>query len=199
MTTQRPESDTSTASRDSDTATEDEGSYEVEAYGKVVKVLPGESADGDFNGAPQLEALQESQDWEGADVLDAFRGREALAHSATDEPPPSALRRAELEARKLEALERLKHLHPGLGEYPDGERTSGSDVAALPSSEAPDEIDTEQALRAQIVQTDRALQRMDEGEYGDCLSCGNPIPAAALDEFPERELCPTCEQGAELR
>jgi RNA polymerase-binding transcription factor DksA len=195
---QRPQNETSRSTQGYDTATKEGEPYEVEAYGRVVKVPAGKSADGDFNGAPQLEALQESEDWEGADVLDGFRGREAVAHSGTDEPPPSALRRAELETRRLEALERLKHAHPSLGERPDGERTTGSDTVALRSEEAPDEVDTEQALHAEIAQIDRALQRIDDGEYGNCLSCGNSISEAALDELPERGLCPTCERGAEL-
>lgn len=46
-----------------------------------------ETVDDDFNGAPELEALEESQDWSGADALEGMEGREEPpneAASATD-------------------------------------------------------------------------------------------------------------------
>jgi RNA polymerase-binding transcription factor DksA len=37
-----------------------------------------------------------------------------------------------------------------------------------------------------------ALQRLDTGEYGDCVSCGNPIPYGRLAVMPETTLCIAC-------
>ena len=43
---------------------------------------------------------------------------------------------------------------------------------------------------------DRALQRLSEGTYGDCETCGAPIRAADLRADPTRRLC---EQHLALR
>lgn len=37
-----------------------------------------------------------------------------------------------------------------------------------------------------------ALRRMDEGNYGSCVSCGNPIPLDRLLVIPETPHCITC-------
>jgi len=47
----------------------------------------------------------------------------------------------------------------------------------------------EQARHAQI--TD-ALERIDQGTYGVCSSCSNPIPYGRLLVFPEARTCATC-------
>jgi len=44
-----------------------------------------------------------------------------------------------------------------------------------------------------------ALQRLEEGEYGDCLECGEPILFARLQIQPEASLCVTCQSKNESR
>jgi DnaK suppressor protein len=44
-------------------------------------------------------------------------------------------------------------------------------------------------LEARVV---RALEKLDEGTYGICDSCGEPIPAPRLRFAPESALCVTC-------
>ena len=48
-------------------------------------------------------------------------------------------------------------------------------------------------------QTERALSRIDDGTYGVCESCGNPIGKARLQAFPRATLCMTCKQREERR
>jgi DnaK suppressor protein len=36
---------------------------------------------------------------------------------------------------------------------------------------------------------DRALDRLDEGTYGKCESCGEPVVDADLESDPTRRLC----------
>lgn len=38
-----------------------------------------------------------------------------------------------------------------------------------------------------------ALRRMDEGEYGTCMDCGNEIAAARLEINPAAERCIDCQ------
>lgn len=37
-----------------------------------------------------------------------------------------------------------------------------------------------------------ALKRLDEGTYGTCVSCGEPISAERLEAVPHAPLCKTC-------
>jgi len=41
----------------------------------------------------------------------------------------------------------------------------------------------------------RALKRMEEGTYGICTGCGQPIEPGRLQVMPEVEHCPACAQG----
>ena len=38
----------------------------------------------------------------------------------------------------------------------------------------------------------QALKRMDEGTYGTCTECGEEIPLARLEVFPETTTCMEC-------
>jgi hypothetical protein len=38
-----------------------------------------------------------------------------------------------------------------------------------------------------------ALERLEDGSYGTCLSCKRTIPQGALDQDPTRRLCSACE------
>jgi DnaK suppressor protein len=47
--------------------------------------------------------------------------------------------------------------------------------------------------------SERALARIDEGTFGVCASCGQPIGKARLQAFPRATLCVTCKQREERR
>ncbi|HEY6276192.1 MAG TPA: TraR/DksA C4-type zinc finger protein [Streptosporangiaceae bacterium] len=47
--------------------------------------------------------------------------------------------------------------------------------------------------------TERALARIDDGTYGICESCGQPIGKARLLAFPRATLCVECKQREERR
>jgi len=44
-----------------------------------------------------------------------------------------------------------------------------------------------------------ALARIDDGTYGVCASCGQPIGKARLQAFPRATLCVKCKQREERR
>ena len=50
-----------------------------------------------------------------------------------------------------------------------------------------------------LAQSERALARIDEGTYGTCESCGEPIGKARLHAFPRATLCVACKQREERR
>ena len=51
-----------------------------------------------------------------------------------------------------------------------------------------------EAGRQEMTQINRALARMDEGEYGICAGCGEPIPEARLEILPYSEFCVSCAE-----
>ncbi|EFL31498.1 DNA-binding protein [Streptomyces viridochromogenes DSM 40736] len=53
--------------------------------------------------------------------------------------------------------------------------------------------------REMLVQTERALERLDSGTYGLCENCGNPIGKARMQAFPRATLCVECKQKQERR
>ena len=44
-------------------------------------------------------------------------------------------------------------------------------------------------LEAELDDLDRALRKLDEGTYGICEACGEPIPAERLEAVPGARLC----------
>jgi DnaK suppressor protein len=53
--------------------------------------------------------------------------------------------------------------------------------------------------RDMVLQTERALARIDEKTYGRCEECGNSIGKARLHVFPRATLCMVCKQKEERR
>ena len=53
--------------------------------------------------------------------------------------------------------------------------------------------------RKLITKIEEALGRIDDGSYGVCESCGNPIGKMRLMAFPRATLCMTCKQREERR
>ncbi|GAB3113931.1 TraR/DksA family transcriptional regulator [Streptomyces calidiresistens] len=51
--------------------------------------------------------------------------------------------------------------------------------------------------REMLRQTERALERLEEGTHGRCERCGNPIGKARMLAFPRATLCVECKQRAE--
>ena len=53
--------------------------------------------------------------------------------------------------------------------------------------------------RDMVLQTERALERIDNKTYGSCEECGSPIGKARLQVFPRATLCMICKQKEERR
>ncbi|SEH87937.1 TraR/DksA family transcriptional regulator [Paracoccus alkenifer] len=46
--------------------------------------------------------------------------------------------------------------------------------------------------QAELRRIDAALARIEAGEYGDCVKCGNPIPKKRLELLPDTPFCANC-------
>jgi DnaK suppressor protein len=79
--------------------------------------------------------------------------------------------------------------------------TGGEDQADTGSKtfEREHEIALAASHREILGQTERAMTMIDEGTYGICESCGNPIGKARLQAFPRATLCMSCKEREERR
>lgn len=54
-----------------------------------------------------------------------------------------------------------------------------------------------EAHRQQLIKVHRAMQKIEEGEYGYCDECGESIPFERLQIQPESDFCVKCLQELE--
>lgn len=83
----------------------------------------------------------------------------------------------------------------------DGVDGAGNDQADVGSKGL--ERDAEMSLAANqrelLLQTEKALVRLEQGSYGQCEFCAEPIGKNRLIAFPRATLCMTCKQREERR
>jgi DnaK suppressor protein len=84
----------------------------------------------------------------------------------------------------------------------DGELSSaaGDQHLADHASEMFDrEVDESLEENAETIvqEIDAALRRIEDGTYGTCVRCGNPIPEERLAAVPYAVLCVTCKRDEE--
>ena len=87
------------------------------------------------------------------------------------------------------------------GLFRDGGDGAGHDQADVGSTafERDHEMSLARHSREMLSQIEHALERIDDGSYGVCESCGNPIGKLRLMAFPRATLCVACKQREERR
>jgi RNA polymerase-binding protein DksA len=80
----------------------------------------------------------------------------------------------------------------------DGAGHDQADVGAS-SFERDHELIVLNNERDMLAQIDRALARIDDGTYGVCEACGQPVGKNRLMAFPRATLCLSCKQREERR
>ncbi len=61
------------------------------------------------------------------------------------------------------------------------------------------DIGVGQSLEQTLARTERALKKFDEGNYGICDDCGEPISPGRLRALPDGSLCLKCATNARPR
>lgn len=80
----------------------------------------------------------------------------------------------------------------------DGAGDDQADAGAM-TFEREHEISVANNAREMLVQNLHALERLDDGTYGICESCGNPIGKLRLQAAPRATLCMPCKTKQERR
>ena len=113
------------------------------------------------------------------------------------------MRRQELVRYRDALAARLAALERG-DAGPTQDLAAGAEELPDPADRATRETDLDGALR--LRDRDRhhaarialALQRIDEGTFGHCSRCGEPIPPERLEARPETDLCIDCMREVEV-
>ena len=116
---------------------------------------------------------------------------------------------AELKAMRSELAKELVRLNSELSEA-EGEMEdlisaagvgAGDDQAdaGTKTFEREHEMSLVYNARDMVLQTERAIERIDNKTYGRCEECGNAIGKARLQVFPRATLCMVCKQKEERR
>ena len=111
--------------------------------------------------------------------------------------------RQRLEAKRKELQENIAGLteaHPTpVGAIEASEGPQDFEEVAVDFLETQQEqslLVNEQALLAEV---ERALKRIDQGTYGKCTNCGQPIPEKRLEALPWASRDVKCEEQLEQR
>jgi RNA polymerase-binding protein DksA len=116
----------------------------------------------------------------------------------TESPLPIDELRAELLKRRRTLLHQVTHLETDL-------RRLDENVEPELEEEAQEEnisrllAGLDSRGKAELEAIDRALARIESGDYGTCENCGEPIPLERLRVLPTTTTCVHCSQARERR
>ena len=110
--------------------------------------------------------------------------------------------RAELNTDIAQLRDELEHAHNDLVDLMrdsgDGAGDDQADAGAK-TYEREQEISLANNAREMLEQSEHALERLDDGTYGICESCGNAIGKLRLQAAPRATLCMPCKMKQERR
>jgi len=103
------------------------------------------------------------------------------------------LLRHRLEDERERLRELLETDCQAAGQQQDGSSQKSEDEAATESLESWRRLALEKRLREQMAEVERALYKLEEGTYGLCDICGQPIAPERLEALPWANLCLSCK------
>ncbi|YAL84390.1 TraR/DksA family transcriptional regulator [Dermacoccaceae bacterium W4C1] len=110
--------------------------------------------------------------------------------------------RAELKAEQDRITAELSGIAEGLQSLmlDSGEGSGDDEVdAGAKTSNREQEFTVAENSRLLLVEVEQALQAIDDGTYGTCENCGNPIGKLRMQARPRTTLCMACKQKQERR
>ena len=81
-----------------------------------------------------------------------------------------------------------------LDERREGSPFGKREEEATESMELEKRLAVELRLKSLLTEVDQALQKLDNGSYGVCEMCHQPIDPARMEALPQAILCMSCRQ-----
>ena len=111
-------------------------------------------------------------------------------------PTSFNLLRSRLESERKRLIKELEQLIASV--RPAEERREGSpfgkrEEEATETLELEKRLALEKRMKAQLAEVEHALHKFEEGTYGLCDICGQPIDPARLEALPQANLCLSCK------
>jgi len=104
--------------------------------------------------------------------------------------------RLESEQKRLTAeLEQLKASVRPANERREGSPFGKREEEATETLELETRLALEKRVRDQLAEIEHALSKFEDGTYGLCDLCGQPIDPARLEALPQANLCLNCKAG----
>ena len=125
-----------------------------------------------------------------------------LPRVSANPSPPDDSQRLEQRAQELEALRQAEHESAFAGDQREvtGELSTvdqhPADVADFTYQRELQQT-TQEILDREAAQIQDALRQREQGRYGTCASCGQPIAPERLEARPEATLCIDCQRRQE--
>jgi len=95
--------------------------------------------------------------------------------------------------RILEELEQLSANARPAEVRREGSPFGKREEEATESFELEKRLALEKQIREQLAEVEHALRKFEEGTYGSCDICGQPIDPARLEALPQASLCVNCK------
>lgn len=109
-----------------------------------------------------------------------------------DDPKAAAERRLLAERDRLVARQRDGH-------SPAAPPEAHAQPAEAPVDDVASELEfrSREAIADRLSYVDAALERLRDGTYGDCASCGEAIAPRRLEHDPAASMCVACREAAD--
>ena len=106
------------------------------------------------------------------------------------------IHRSRLESEKQRLTHEFEQLKSSV--RPPNERREGSpfgkrEEEATETAELETRLELEKRIRDQLAKVEHALSKFENGTYGLCDVCGQPINPERLDALPQANLCLNCK------
>jgi DnaK suppressor protein len=96
--------------------------------------------------------------------------------------------------RLNDELEQLKTNQSTAEERREGSPFGKREEEATETLELEKRLTMENRIRQELAVIEHALKKFEEGTYGKCDNCGQPIPPERLEALPQASLCMTCKE-----
>jgi DnaK suppressor protein len=129
----------------------------------------------------------------------ASRRPAKAARASSDPATVQADLRAMLLAKRTELVAKLREEREGRRDVSHREKMEGTPFGDRPALSPDDEMGFAVADRRaeMLVQIDLALKKLDEGNYGRCEACEEPINPLRLKAHPFAVRCTRCQEAWE--